>query len=128
MIHVLTHTDGKPCLYDSETGMVSRLPEQGGKKETKYFRTITEFMESELEVGAIPVYCTKRENIKKRFAVTLLVGTHVLKFFNVERIDDRWTKNDIEDMQPNRAYWVKVCKCEESENLILILSSKNLVK
>lgn len=130
-IHTLTHTDGGKCLYDSETKEIHKFIQVDGKVYIgnmwlSFFETFESFAASTEQKSIIPVFCLKIAKQGRRDKVTLINGNFSTEFFNVERIDDKWEKNKIEEMQPKNAYLLFVSRSERADNGCLILSSKKL--
>lgn len=130
-IHTLTHTDGGRCLYDSETKEIHRFTQVDGKVYVgnmwlSFFETFESFAASTENKAIVPVFCLKIVKDGRRDKITLINGNFSSEFFNVERTDNKWAKNKIEEMQPKNAYLLFVSKNEQADNRCLILSSKKL--
>lgn len=133
MIYTLTHTDGYPVLFNTETQMYARLPELksickiNGKKYD--FRdNLSEFLNSELSVCIIPVFCAEKKIQGKREKVLLISGMNSIWFFNVEKTGSGWERNKIDGIEPKNAYFVYVKKDINFENGCQILAAKKIEK
>ena len=133
MIYTLTHTDGYPVLFNTETQMYARLPELksickiNGKKYD--FRDdLSEFLNSELSACIIPVFCAEKKRQGKRDKVLFISGQNSVWFLNAEHTGDKWERNKIDGIEPKNAYFVYVKKDINFENGCQILAAKKIEK
>lgn len=130
---VVDHCDGGKCLLDTSTFKYYMFLDVAGKaiiekKLYNYFDTIKEFVDSDFKTAIIPVFCNEVKKHKKRFFVKLLSGQDVFDFYNVEKIADHWTNNEIGLMDKINAYFIFVEKHRDADNDFIIRGCKHIEK
>lgn len=127
MITIVDHIDGGKVFLDTETFMYYRMPviEQkkmfvNGDKESPFYDSFYEFVNSKDQSAVIPVFCGGFKHIKKRTQAELITFKDNLKFFNVEKINNKWIKNDIKSCLVNRGYLAFVNKNIDALNDLTI--------
>ena len=140
MITQVQHTDGTTVLLDTCDGVYYRLPavvaHNLAPQDTiimngryfAYFDTMQGFLDSAKNKAIVPIFCIKKENKGKRFKVQVLSGEKTGEFFNVERINEAWISNEIDNILPNRAYFVYLKKEKNADNECLIIGIKEIKK
>ena len=116
-----------PVLLDVENQTFQRIPDAREKfiidgRMFEFLDTIAEFRESEKVNAIIPVWCEATGSKGKRDFVVLLSGQEKFTFYSVERVGHSWLKNQIEKMNPNRAYFVYLESHPDMINECLILT------
>ena len=127
---IVEHTSGKLVWLDTQTGYYYDMP---AIKRHRYdvFNSFSSFLASPAKLGIIPVFCSDVTKVKRRIKVKLHSKTDVLDFYNVERINNTWANNLIDNAIKNEAYWAIVRKHKLAlndcmiEKLILIKKTLN---
>jgi hypothetical protein len=124
-IITVDHSDKGKCLLDTELSKYYILPEARNQFEINgklfpFYDEFAVFIESDDYHAIIPVFCGGFKRIKKRTQAELISRIGSRLFFNVERINNKWVKNDIENCIPNNAYFAYVVKDDGALNDILV--------
>lgn len=133
MMHLLTHSTGSKCLFDTDTQTYSIIPDTRNKffKDGKMFNkfdSISEFIQSDKNSGIVPAYCSGTGIKGKRTWFTFLDRHNEIKFFNVERISDKWQRNECELCQENKAYFLYVVREDDALNGCLVKRVMEIIK
>lgn len=127
----MTHTTGAKCLFDTDTQEIIHLP----NIESKFFiggkwfdcaETIAESFE--FATCIVPVFCLSLEKIKKRSKARIISGQTTFEFFNVERINGDWVRNDIEAMENRTGYFAFLERNAEADNGVIIKKVRTIAK
>jgi hypothetical protein len=134
------HTDGSTVLLDTSEGVYYRLsdvvahnlaPDDSiimNGRYFAYFSTVQVFLDSKKVKAIVPVYCMKKETKGKRFKIQILSGKKTGEFFNVERIGGGWVNNEIDNILPNKAFFLYLEKNKDADNECLIKGVKEIKK
>jgi len=122
-------------LLDTKTQTYKHL-EQNSKqifnyngKTCTFYDSINEFIESDSDIAVIPFVCLGTKAIKKRTMSTLLdINNALSDFYNVERINDRWIKNEISKLIKNRCYFCILSKNNLALNDCILLSTLEITE
>ena len=133
MIYTLTHFDGYPVLFDTETQMYHRFPEpksicKMNGKEYDFRDDLSHFLNSTLSVCIIPVFCAEKKRQGKRERVLFISGLNSVWFLNAEHTGDKWERNKIDGIEPKNAYFVYLKRDNNFENGCQILAAKKIEK
>jgi len=138
MLITVKHTDGYPVLLNTKEGVyysLSGIVAHNLAKENQiimndryfdFFETIELLLNSDKKKAIVPVFCIERKQKNKRFKVKLLSGLKSGEFFNVERINNSWYTNEIDNIKPNSAYLVFLEKNKQADNECLIIGTKKV--
>ena len=137
MIITVKHTDGYPVLLNTTEGVYYSLIGIVAHNLAKdqiiindryfdFYETIELFLNSDKKKAIVPVFCIERKQKNKRFKVKLLSGLKSGEFYNVERINNRWEKNEIDNIQSHSAYLVFLEKNKQADNECLIIGIKKV--
>jgi hypothetical protein len=133
MIYTLTHFEGYPVLFDAETQMYHRFAEikdtcDMNGKEYPFKYVLSQFLESELSVCIIPVFCAEKKRQGKRDKVLFITGLNSVWFLSAEHTGEKWEQNKIDGIEPKNAYFVYIKKDINFENGCQILWAKKIEK
>jgi len=138
MITTVTHKDGSKVFLDTETKEWFRFPKVIAhnfapkdsiiinNKYFTYFETIEEFLNSDKKRSIIPVFVVEKKQKGKRTKTTILSGQKKGEFFNVERINGEWVRNETDELIENKAYYLSIEKNKQAENQCIINKSKKI--
>ena len=128
---IVDHVDGGKCILDCSTFKYYQLPEikrtvKSKGKEYDFYDYINEFINSKSTIGVVPVFCNWIKKVGKRIKVELLSELETYQFFNVERVNGSWSKNDIDKMEKFTGYFILIEKNKQAEKDFLIKFSKKI--
>ena len=138
MITTVTHKDGSKVFLDTETKEWFRFPKVIAhnfapkdsiiinNKYFTYFETIKEFLNSDKKRSIVPVFVIEKKPDGMRMKTTILSGGKNGEFFNVERINGKWVRNETDELTENNAYYLSIEKNKQSDNQCIIKKSKKI--
>lgn len=137
MITTVDHKDGYKVLLDTSTGHYYDLRNVPAQNLTKklllngrffdYCETINDFDLSKKRMAVIPCFCKKTGDKGKRTYARFISGNETIEFYNVERIGEKWVKNEIDNLTQRSAFFVCFKKHPDAINAKIITETFAIV-
>lgn len=139
----ITHEQYGKVLFNTETQGFIVLPDTSNKialsgRAFDYFESMREFIESEKPMAIVLFFCSGRVVKGKRYQVTLITSSESFDFWNIEKVQSGWLRNEsapqdptapktgIEICYPGSAYLVYMVKESDCLNGVRIKSIKKV--
>lgn len=132
---IVNHETLGKVLFDTETQEYEYVEPLNCKfftykgKSEKYFDNVASFLESNDNIGIVPVLCAANKVKGKRTFIEVIDhANYNYIFFNVEMINSRWVTNYISGMVTNKCYFIILKRNREATNDCILMSSLLIVK
>lgn len=129
MKRIVNHEIYGPVIFDTATQSFEHIDYADFKfiDGERYFENVISFEHSSSRMAIVPLVCVGVKAIKKRTIANFLDwNNRVLNFFNVEMIEEKWTKNSIEGAIVNKCYLAVLQRNELAINDYLLIKLQSI--
>lgn len=93
-------------------------------KSARFFDTILSMIDVNVELAVVPVVCSDAKQIKARTMINVIdIANNNYTFFNVERINEKWVKNNIANVVKSKCYFLMLLKNKDAMNDVILVST-----